>query len=384
MPSNLSISVTDEFQVASIDPTITIKEGLSLEKLKILKPISLTYTNESGVSIAGQFINNKSNGEKAVLNVMQIEQQRLTQIETDETGIFMLNDLQFYDSTTFSFKPIREKDVAYGNVKIRNRETPPMFFKDQSLNLNIIKTMLPQRTLSEYEMPRDARLLEAVVVKGKKIEQIKPYSQGPWSGRIIKGKDLNQTNLLFSLKNTPGVKVDMVSGEVRSSRGGMMTGAAIAAGLGQGNDGGSLYSLSIDGIPIQGPGPGYIGETLAALDPANIEFMYVGRTHIAVYMKRAEDINTTPAFQLLKIQGYSPPRSFRHPDYSNPKTDTTKADYRSTIYWNPNVITDSKNGTATVSFFAADLPGKYRIVAEGVTQNGEPVRCVYFIEVISN
>jgi hypothetical protein len=57
------------------------------------------------------------------------------------------------------------------------------------------------------------------------------------------------------------------------------------------------------------------------------------------------------------------------------------ADYRSLLYWNPEVITNEKTGTTTVSFYATDLPGNYRIVAEGVDQRGRPVRCVNFVEV---
>jgi hypothetical protein len=45
-----------------------------------------------------------------------------------------------------------------------------------------------------------------------------------------------------------------------------------------------------------------------------------------------------------------------------------KDDYHSTLYWNPNVSTNPDTGTATLSFFAADLPGEYRIVMEGVTK----------------
>ena len=108
---------------------------------------------------------------------------------------------------------------------------------------------------------------------------------------------------------------------------------------------------------------------------------------LSIYTKQGpleEDLKVAPNFQLIKLLGYSTPRLFKSPDYNDPKTDSTKADYRSTIYWNPNVLTDVKTGTATVSFFAADLPGKYRIVAEGVTQNGEPVRCVHFVDVVSD
>lgn len=55
-----------------------------------------------------------------------------------------------------------------------------------------------------------------------------------------------------------------------------------------------------------------------------------------------------------------------------------------TIYWNPTVTTNPGTGTTTVSFFSADLPGKYRIVVEGVPVSGESVRCVNYIDVNKN
>ena len=133
------------------------------------------------------------------------------------------------------------------------------------------------------------------------------------------------------------------------------------------------------------------GAILTMIDPSSVES--IGFTKplggrpgiIVVYLKQdaAEEVRP-PDFQSIKIEGYPRPRSFVYPDYSNPATDKTKPDYRATIYWNPEIVTDAKTGTGTVSFFAADLPGRYRIVAEGVTQNGGPVRCVYFIEVDSD
>ena len=40
------------------------------------------------------------------------------------------------------------------------------------------------------------------------------------------------------------------------------------------------------------------------------------------------------------------------------------SDLRSTIHWEPNIITDA-NGEATVSFFSADNPGHYTFILEG-------------------
>jgi hypothetical protein len=83
----------------------------------------------------------------------------------------------------------------------------------------------------------------------------------------------------------------------------------------------------------------------------------------------------------LKVPGYSPARIFRAPDYSDPATDQTQNDFRSTIYWNPKIITSPEAGKATVSFYAADLEGSYRIIVEGISDHGDPIRCEFMTRV---
>jgi hypothetical protein len=76
-------------------------------------------------------------------------------------------------------------------------------------------------------------------------------------------------------------------------------------------------------------------------------------------------------------KGYAPIRTFYLPRYSGPKeSQTTQTDTRSTIYWNPNVITD-KTGTATLEYFNADGRGTYRAIIEGIDKDGNIGRQVY-------
>jgi len=107
---------------------------------------------------------------------------------------------------------------------------------------------------------------------------------------------------------------------------------------------------------------------------------------IAVYTKTGSSPNTaiTPNFQQLLVKGFDRPRNFTAPDYGDKAIDLSKPDYRATLYWNPQISTSSSSGIAAVSFFSADLPGRYRVVVEGITQAGEPIRAVTFIEVESN
>ncbi len=67
--------------------------------------------------------------------------------------------------------------------------------------------------------------------------------------------------------------------------------------------------------------------------------------------------------------GFSRAREFYSPKYfpDNPATKTP--DLRSAIYWNPEIQTDN-NGNASFAWYNGDVPGKYRIVIEGIDDKG--------------
>jgi hypothetical protein len=85
--------------------------------------------------------------------------------------------------------------------------------------------------------------------------------------------------------------------------------------------------------------------------------------------------------QHVKVLGYSSPATFVAPDYSKVRGNNEQADNRSTLYWSPQVITD-KIGNASVTFYASDISTRYKIVIEGVSAAGDPLRGVFFIDVV--
>jgi uncharacterized protein YfaS (alpha-2-macroglobulin family) len=75
-------------------------------------------------------------------------------------------------------------------------------------------------------------------------------------------------------------------------------------------------------------------------------------------------------------KGYSSIREFYAPNYDDPKVNTRVADLRTTIYWNPNVISDS-TGKASFEFFNADEKGNYKAIVEGINENGTIGRHIF-------
>ncbi|MBB5437574.1 hypothetical protein HDC92_001246 [Pedobacter sp. AK017] len=71
---------------------------------------------------------------------------------------------------------------------------------------------------------------------------------------------------------------------------------------------------------------------------------------------------------LYKPMAFSLPKKFYMPKYKTAGlVDMT--DIRSTIYWEPYIVTD-KNGMATVTFYTADNPGSYSLIMEGADMKG--------------
>lgn len=69
-------------------------------------------------------------------------------------------------------------------------------------------------------------------------------------------------------------------------------------------------------------------------------------------------------------QSYESPREFYSPKYDSKQSKTAaEIDLRTTLYWNPNILTD-KNGEATVNFYNGDHSTTVYIAIEGITHTG--------------
>ena len=76
------------------------------------------------------------------------------------------------------------------------------------------------------------------------------------------------------------------------------------------------------------------------------------------------------------FNGFYKARAFYTPKYTAPLTAAQTPDVRNTIYWNPNIITN-KEGKAAIEYFNNDTKGTYRVVVEGIDDNGNLGRVVY-------
>ncbi|MEO8854836.1 MAG: hypothetical protein ABI359_13720 [Ginsengibacter sp.] len=70
------------------------------------------------------------------------------------------------------------------------------------------------------------------------------------------------------------------------------------------------------------------------------------------------------------VTGYTAIREFYSPDYDS--TDQNdKKDLRTTLYWNPSIITAPGQGSASFSFFNNDVTKSFRVIIEGMNKEGQ-------------
>lgn len=94
---------------------------------------------------------------------------------------------------------------------------------------------------------------------------------------------------------------------------------------------------------------------------------------IAIYTRRGNDVKQEPGKGLSNntVTGYTAIRQFYSPDYeNNPPPDSEAKDLRTTLYWNPSVVTAPGKNKALLKFFNNDITDAFRVIIEGMTSDG--------------
>ncbi len=101
---------------------------------------------------------------------------------------------------------------------------------------------------------------------------------------------------------------------------------------------------------------------------------------IAIYTKKGSSDNSQiKGLPLALINGYSVIKEFYSPNYeNNPEPDVK--DYRTTLYWNPNLYFDKNTRRVTIPFFNSDNCKKFRVTIEGINEAGQMTREEKIIE----
>ncbi|MGE0589463.1 MAG: carboxypeptidase-like regulatory domain-containing protein [Cyclobacteriaceae bacterium] len=392
----LSVTVTDASQVVPVAQTSTIESSLTVKPTGEIASDDL-FPVEYGITVKGRLSNDRGKPVSVLLDVIQVKPGNFFITETDSLGLFTISGIQASDSAQLMLKVSgKEKSSGrIGKLELLNTSMPVGNEISGSVLLPTESTESRQRIISEYEVPKGVRMLEEVEIKDTRIDEqaVQRYAESYGApDYVLDAEHLNTSygNLLYTLNGQfPGF-VARETNEVDAS------GRPVWA----------IYTERARNSSLTAPPPPLIlinnvaavGEAhtvLSSIDPATIIRIElttrINPMHgaqgaggvLSIYTKTGAEIESRPQdpnFVTLNIKGFDISRDFRSPRYDSPSEDTSRGDYRATIYWNPKVVTDEANG-AVVSFFAADLETSYRIEVEGLTKNGRPVRTVKYITI---
>nr|WP_067053143.1 TonB-dependent receptor plug domain-containing protein [Mucilaginibacter sp. L294] len=301
---------------------------------------------------------------------------------TDQNGRFAFTDMIYADSLKFL---IRVRDAKNKSNVIIKMDTVP---SSPVLNYNAAAAVLMNNTnaVSVYAQKSKqlyfeqikagqgnrAIQLKEVLIKDKRIEALKHSDNlhGPGvADQVLFAKDIVDQSCP-TLAQCLGGRLWGVQfnkkGEPCSTRGGVMM-------------------IVIDGFPAEAGGIDVnIGniQSIEVLRSGSKAAIYGGRASNGVLLittKRGDERVDQPQQVSKGIVTYRPKGIYKSRTFYSPKYDATTiqkiADLRTTVYWNPDVVTPG--GKGTVEYFNAGSTGTYRVVVEGVDSEGNIGRQVF-------
>lgn len=294
-------------------------------------------------------------------------------LHTDSLGQFKMDSVIFYDKMKLLFSEVRGKKSKYISVRL-NEDSLNKKFAITPISIPFDSSQISNASMmasAYYDyMKAEGITLEAVTVKARQKSETEKleeqYSSALFSNNV-NGRVLDLRNEMFSgdifqylQGRVPGLTVSGTPGEYKINyRDG---------GFGTGN-----VSLYLDEMPTD-------ANMIEAIPLNQIAFVkllpnsvatFGGGTALAIYMKKGADLNAVipAANDIITYSGYTIVKEFYNPNYDK-QPDDSKVDNRLTISWMPNIYLAKVNPIVPIIFYNTDRTKRYKIVAEGYTNDG--------------
>lgn len=354
-------------------------------------PIKFSF--ERGLSISGKVLqsNDKPILKGAKINLIingEDSTKILSEAITNETSSFIIDNLDFKKQATIYYQGTNTDNtgaivkIIFNNnyfdslqkLELKDEQRALVFPNEDSSYIN---KFLSDKMKQENKV----RLLESVVVNTKKISTLDSLNSKYATNYFY---DSDQTLSLDSKQSfidmfqffrmyVPGILIDKSSGESVVVSFQRLQNLDIFSQ----NAGNVGIQFFLNEIPVS-------TDVVESLSPSDIGLVkvYKGTTAIALgatngaialYTLKDKSIKDwrTKGFNFIKRSGYSVTREFYQMNYSNSKNDSEFEDIRPTLYWNPSI--KIINGNATIHFHNDDNCKSYKILVEGIDENGKIV-----------
>jgi hypothetical protein len=361
---------------------------------KAFKPESATrdYQPEKSLRLEGT-VNTRgglpvANGN---INLLAAKENFTADTTTNAAGRFTFQNLELNDSVKLVLQAKTAKNSKAVTISVDSPVYPVIETADFSFLKKTMTTAESAVLKQSYEQYKNLSALDSI----NKKHQLKEV--------IIKAKKSFTPKLEYSSNlQGPGHADQVILGEILENKGCINLKECLSYKMnGVILRGGSFFSvralarINVPPMVVIIDGAQVPLESLENISASNVYAIEVLRSgaNLAIYGSNASGgaivVTLRKGFtreQLQKNQfepqglitalfkGYDKMREFYNPGFENPNAIAELAK-KPTIYWKPNLITD-KDGKASFEFYNP-APGNYRLVIEGIDDEGKLGRAVY-------
>lgn len=332
---------------------------------------------EKGQALSGKVLNlfNKPSKKCSVIMISTYKKVIKT-VLTDSLGHYLIDGIEFPDSTSIVLKAKKRRSLTDVEI-VPDKDGFPnsTVYIPTPLKTNVeVQNDYFRLSKEKYYYEGGMRVinLDEVTVKAEKIpESTDEYYSGMadteiTSEQISKFSGTSIVNLFYTI---PGVQV---TGDKISIRGSM-----------------NSPMFLVDNVEVQN------FEDISYLSTNDVERIEVfkgvsaaifgsrgGNGVIAITLKQGVTVNAGMPISLAHVTplGYQKSIQFYVPKYEvDSVLKSTQPDLRTTIYWNPKLVSDA-TGTFHINFYSADKANNYLVIVEGITNTGDICRYVGMIK----
>jgi hypothetical protein len=326
---------------------------------------------------------------------------------SNDLGRFVFNDLPFFDTIAYTIKVHNKKDKEMGAgiivdefkpaaitaLKNTPDETPWFTSSIDTVMLKYFDKPTTLASLNQQPLNFRNRVLKEVLIKGKK-EMVKMGFQNNFEyGAVI--RELNEADLIAAKKRSllslilekfQNFRIASYYSDNSMAKGRLHEGLdivqrrVIVSNYVLGTR--YIYDVFVDNQSVQAAHGSRVTndstsyyyflttflESVGADDIKEVKISEGFHTFMTITTRSGAGLfaSFVPGILACRPLPLTLPREFYKPRYS---VTNTFADTRTTINWEPNIITDD-NGKAKIWFYAADKPAIYTLKLEGTDLQG--------------
>jgi len=306
---------------------------------------------------------------------------------TDEKGTFMFRDFEYPDSVSFILHALSRRgsdrvELVLDKESFPTPERVPFVETDNNPSLQTNDFIVKAEQRAKYDENMRVIRLDAIEVSAQRIESKEERRLDFWVNTISDytvRRDIFERfhflHLAQYLTFVPGVKIAIDSDDIWRYNISFCHLCPPPLILVDGFQQDNIDDLSPDMV-----------ESIDIIKYGNTAGLGVrgGNGIISITTRGGvsnEEIKKTNQTVCTPL-GYQKPVEFYSPKYETLESKHfTIPDYRTTIFWKPDVVISDEQEEASFEFYTSDFPTTYSVVIEGLTTDGKIVRQVEKIHV---